>query len=92
MKTYETSATVQDRGELRLAGVPFAPGTEVEVTISPKPHNGDAPTIPGDGARTGGLRWEGNVLVHDGTGTGPSDPLADHREERLRQLGGGRPG
>jgi hypothetical protein len=36
METYETSATVEDRGQLRLSGVPFEPGTEVEVTISPK--------------------------------------------------------
>lgn len=34
MKTYETSATVEDRGEIRVAGVPFAPGTQVEVSIS----------------------------------------------------------
>ncbi len=36
MKAYETVATVQDPGEVRVAGVPFAPGTEVEVTISPR--------------------------------------------------------
>lgn len=36
MKPYETSATVDDHGEVRVAGVPYAPGTEVEVTISPK--------------------------------------------------------
>jgi hypothetical protein len=36
MKTYETSATVEDQGQVRVAGVQFAPGTEVEVTISPK--------------------------------------------------------
>ena len=36
MNTFETSATVEDQGQLHLAGVPFAPGTEVEVTISPK--------------------------------------------------------
>jgi hypothetical protein len=36
MKSYETSATVQEHGQVQLAGVPFAPGTEVEVKISPK--------------------------------------------------------
>jgi hypothetical protein len=36
MRLYETSAKVEDRGEVRVSGVPFAPGTEVEVTISPK--------------------------------------------------------
>ena len=36
MQSYETSATVEDQGQIRVAGVPFAPGTEVEVTICPK--------------------------------------------------------
>ena len=36
MQSYETSATVEERGQVRVAGVPFAPGTEVEVSISPK--------------------------------------------------------
>jgi hypothetical protein len=36
MSTYETSATVEDQGRVHVAGVPFAPGTEVEVTITPK--------------------------------------------------------
>jgi hypothetical protein len=27
---------VEDQGQLHVAGVPFAPGTEVQVTISPK--------------------------------------------------------
>lgn len=36
MQSFETSATVENHGEVRVAGVPFAAGTEVEVTISPK--------------------------------------------------------
>jgi len=36
MNTYETSATVEDQGQVHVSGVPFAPGTEVEVTIAPK--------------------------------------------------------
>ena len=36
MSIYETSATVEEQGRILLAGVPFAPGTEVEITISPK--------------------------------------------------------
>jgi hypothetical protein len=36
MKAYETLTTVEPQGDVRIAGVPFAPGTEVEVTISPK--------------------------------------------------------
>ena len=39
MKAYETSATVEAQGDIRVVGVPFAPGTEVEVTISPKRQN-----------------------------------------------------
>jgi hypothetical protein len=36
MKTYETSATVEDQGRVQVIGVPFAAGTQVDVTISPK--------------------------------------------------------
>ena len=36
MSAYETTATVEDQGQVRVAGVPFAPGTEVEVTIRQK--------------------------------------------------------
>jgi hypothetical protein len=36
MQAYETSATVRGHGEVHVVGVPFAPGTEVEVAISPK--------------------------------------------------------
>jgi hypothetical protein len=34
--TYATRATVEDAGLLRLAGLPFAPGTEVDVIIRSK--------------------------------------------------------
>jgi hypothetical protein len=34
MNTYETSATVEEQGRVLVAGVPIAPGTEVEVTIT----------------------------------------------------------
>ncbi|MBW3541308.1 MAG: hypothetical protein KY476_13655 [Planctomycetes bacterium] len=41
MNTYETSATVEDQGQVCVAGVPFAPGTRVEITITPtQPGNG----------------------------------------------------
>jgi hypothetical protein len=36
MNSYETTATVEEQGQIRVAGLPFAPGTEVEVSISPK--------------------------------------------------------
>jgi hypothetical protein len=36
MNAYETTATVEDQGQVHLAGVPFGPGTEVAVTIREK--------------------------------------------------------
>ncbi len=36
MKTFATSATVEANGKVGLSGVPFATGTEVEVTVCPK--------------------------------------------------------
>jgi hypothetical protein len=92
MKAYETSTTVGDQGQVRVNGVPFAPGTEVEVTISPKVRAAPHPTPPADrSARpAAGLRWEGNVLVHHGEGVAAS--VAELRDERLNRLGEGRPG
>lgn len=46
MHAFETSATVGEQGWVRLAGVPFAPGTEVDVTISPRVIVADAPDRP----------------------------------------------
>jgi hypothetical protein len=42
METYETSATVENQGEVHLAGVPFPPGTKVEVTIHAANQSGAA--------------------------------------------------
>lgn len=36
MSQFETSSTVSSQGEIHLVGVPFTPGTEVEVVISSK--------------------------------------------------------
>lgn len=36
MQPYETSATVDQHGELHLTGLPFAGGTSVEVVVSPQ--------------------------------------------------------
>jgi hypothetical protein len=36
MSIFETSAIVEDHGQIRVAGVPFAVGTQVQVSISPK--------------------------------------------------------
>jgi hypothetical protein len=87
MQAYETSATVEAHGQIHVAGVPFAPGTEVEVTISPKAPTG---ARPDDSAASAGLRWEGNVLVHQGVGAIPS--VVEMRDERLRRLAEGRAG
>ena len=35
MAPFETSATVGDNGQIQVDGVPFAPGTAVEVIIQP---------------------------------------------------------
>lgn len=87
MNTYETSATVEAQGQVRVASVPFAPGTEVEVTISPKGRSREELRQPDDESvrPDAGLRWEGNVLVHQGVGAGPS--VAEVRDERLDRLG-----
>lgn len=36
MTAYETTATIETGGELRLSDVPFEPGTQVEVFVTPK--------------------------------------------------------
>ena len=36
MKAYETTATVDKSGELHVQGLPFAPGTQVQVSIVSK--------------------------------------------------------
>jgi hypothetical protein len=88
MNAYETTSTVEDQGQVRVAGVPFAPGTEVAVTISPKHPRDQELTPPIDVTSGTGLRWAGNVLVHQGVGAAPS--LAETRDERLNHLSGAR--
>jgi hypothetical protein len=44
MSDYETITTVGGHGEINLVGVPFQPGTEVEVVVSPK--KSDSATLP----------------------------------------------
>ena len=46
MSTFATTATVEGPGQIHVAGVPFAAGTEVAVTISPKQRS----ESPGDDA------------------------------------------
>ena len=47
MKIYETSATVEDQGQVRVVGVPFEPGTRVEITMTPTQNGTDVPSAPG---------------------------------------------
>lgn len=63
------------------------PGTEVEVTNCPKVRSGPGSPRPDAG---GGLRWQGNVLMHQGVGTDQS--VAELRDERLSHLAEGLPG
>jgi hypothetical protein len=85
MKAYETSATVEAGGQVHLAGVPFAPGTQVEVIISSKVDGVQTPdTLVADRSADPGLGWEGNVLVHQGVGAGLS--VAEVRAERSHRL------
>jgi hypothetical protein len=44
MKAYETSATVDEQGLVHVHGVPFAPGTEVEVMLREKAAAGTGST------------------------------------------------
>ena len=41
MSIFETSGTVEEQGRVLVAGVPFAPGTEVDIRISPKVRSAD---------------------------------------------------
>ena len=43
MKTYEASATVEEQGRVRVAGVPFEPGILVDVTITPTQNDAELP-------------------------------------------------
>jgi hypothetical protein len=49
MPTFETSATVEGDGQVRVSGVPFPPGTTVEVTINPQPSLTAAPAAAWQG-------------------------------------------
>lgn len=45
MNSFETSATVEQEGQIHVSGVPFAPGTQVEITISPRGSEDNAATV-----------------------------------------------
>jgi hypothetical protein len=40
MSNYETHATVGGHGDIHLTGVPFQPGTAVEIVVSPLTSDG----------------------------------------------------
>lgn len=50
MNSYETSATVQDQGQIHVTGTPFAPGTQVDVTITAA-QNGNGTAGEGESLR-----------------------------------------
>jgi len=57
MSIFETSGTVEEHGRVLVAGVPFAPGTEVEVTIREK--------VAGDANRSRATIDEARVRMRD---------------------------
>jgi len=42
MKAFEATTVVEPSGEIRVGGIPFSAGTEVDVFISPKRIDGEA--------------------------------------------------
>jgi uncharacterized protein YkwD len=70
MNSYETSATVEEQGQVRVVGVPFEPGTEVEVTIKParKGENTDVATATDRATRL-------FAALNKGRNTEPVGPL-----------------
>lgn len=48
MNAFETSTIVGTGGEIHLAGLPFQPGAEVEVVISPKSNGSSATSAASD--------------------------------------------
>lgn len=48
MTTYETTARVEEQGQVHLAGVPFPLGTQVQVTISVSAACGNGATASQD--------------------------------------------
>lgn len=43
MSDFKTSTTVQEHGQILVAGVPFEPGTRVAVTITPATNGTESP-------------------------------------------------
>jgi hypothetical protein len=77
MNSYETSATVEQQGQIHASGVPFAAGTEVEITIREKiDTEANATAVKGEKA---GTRLSELFTRLQGRNTEPIGPL--RREE-----------
>ena len=50
MQTFETTATVEEQGQVHVTGVPFGPGTRVEVTITVTEDGAGTPSTESDRA------------------------------------------
>jgi hypothetical protein len=65
MNTYETTATVDAHGQVRLAGVPFEAGTEVEISISPKRQSQDESVADDQACAAARQRMDGLIAALD---------------------------
>ncbi|MCI0335072.1 MAG: hypothetical protein L0228_17830 [Planctomycetes bacterium] len=74
MADYETITTVGGLGDIHLVGVPFQPGTEVEVVVTPKKTNGE-PVVDADQRLTALL----SALDHAHN----AEPIGSLRREEL---------
>ncbi len=54
MNVFETSATVEAEGQVRVTGVPYEAGTQVEVMITPLA-NRPAPSVATSSDRSAGM-------------------------------------
>jgi hypothetical protein len=79
MNHYETSATIGGQGDLHLAGLPFTPGTEVEIVVSPKPAAADPQQPSVSSEQTPSRVRELFAALDKARNTEPVGPL--HREE-----------
>ncbi len=78
MSKYETTATVEAAGLVRVAGVPFEPGTEVAVVIQPAAGGEHAGRVVADGVASDRAATLLSTL-DKGRNTQPIGPL--RREE-----------
>jgi hypothetical protein len=83
MKSFETSATVEDQGRVQVTGVPFAAGTQVEVTISPKVRpGGTSPESDGETLAAARARMQELFRTIKGFRLAPKIPREELYERR----------